>query len=193
MKTTGRWLLALGFAMTANLHAGPFEDTLAKANAGDLVSQMEVANAYAKGLGVEKNPKESVVWYEKAADQGNADAQLALGNLYISGKGVPRDSKKAAGYFLFAAEQGKAAAQVQMARMSLTGSGVPKNERNAYMWARIAANSGDKTGKQIISHLASKLPKAEIAKAEADAKDYLAKKTSDDAAKEIPPVAPPLE
>ena len=60
-------------------------------------------------------------------------------------------------------------------------------------WARIAAEGGDKAGKQIISHLAAKLPKEEIVKAEADAKDYLSKKTSDDAAKGVPPVAPPLE
>lgn len=193
MKTTATWLLALGFAMTAGLQAGPFEETLAKADGGDLVSQMEVANAYAKGLGVEKNPKEALAWYEKAADQGNADAQLALGNLCISGKGVPRDSKKAAGYFLLAAEQGKPAAQVQMARMLLSGAGVPKDERNAYMWARIAAEKGDKSAKGILSHLAAKLPKPEIAKAEADAKDYLMKKTSDDAGKGVPPVAPPLE
>lgn len=193
MKHTGKWLLALGFAMSAHAEAGPFEDTLAKANSGDLVAQMEVAEAYAKGLGIGKDPKQALAWYEKAADQGNADAQLALGNLYMGGKGVPRDSKKAAGYFLFAAEQGKAAAQVQMARMLLSGAGVAKNERNAYMWARIAAGNGDKAGKQIISHLAAKLPKGDVAKAEIDAKDYLMKKSSDDAAKESLPVAPPLE
>jgi hypothetical protein len=193
MKTTGCRLLALGFAMTACLHAGPFEETLAKANGGDLVSQLEAANAYANGLGVDKNPKEAAVWYEKAADQGNADAQLALGNLLISGKGVPRDSKRAASYFLLAAEQGKTAAQVQMARMLLSGAGVAKNERNAYMWARIASEQGDKSAKPILSKLSTQMPKQEIAMAEADAKEYLAKKTSDDAGKGVPPVAPPLE
>lgn len=193
MKTTGRWLLALGIAMTADLQAGPFDETLVKANGGDLTAQMEAGNAYAKGLGVEKNPKEAVAWYEKAADQGNADAQLALGNLLIGGKGVPRDSKRAASYFLLAADQGKTAAQVQMARMLLSGAGVAKNERNAYMWARIAAEQGDKSAKGIISSLTARLPKEEIAKAEAEAKDYQMKKSSDDAGKGVPPVAPPLE
>src|ERR1700747_880353 len=37
----------------------------------------------------------ALVWFRKAADQGDAYAQLALGNLYRKGLGVARDYAKA--------------------------------------------------------------------------------------------------
>ena len=41
-------------------------------------AQFEVARCYQNGIGVEKNAENAVVWYKKAAEQGNAEAQCAL-------------------------------------------------------------------------------------------------------------------
>lgn len=193
MKATGRWLTMLVLALGPLAHGAGFDDTLAKAKAGDAVSQMEVADAYAKGLGIEKNPKEAVEWYRKAADQGNADAQLALGNLLIGGKGVPKDSVEAAKWFLAAAEQGKPAAQLQVARMHLSGLGVPKSQVEACMWGKLAAEKGDKNAKLFLTFLTPKMTERQIAEAEELADVYKKSKPGDDAAKGVPLVAPPLE
>jgi TPR repeat protein len=193
MKTTGRWMAMLVFAAAATAHGAGFDDTLAKAKDGDVIAQMEVADAYAKGLGVEKNPKEAVDWYRKAAEKGNADAQLALGNLLIGGKGVPKDSVEAAKWFLSAAEQGKPAAQLQVARMHLTGLGVPRSQVDACMWAKLAAEKGDKNAKQFLTFLTPKMTEQQIAEADELAGDYKKSKAGDDAAKGVPLVAPPLE
>ena len=55
--------------------------------------------------------KESVKWYQKAAEQGHADAQYNLGYMYRNGQGVPQSDKEAATWFGLAADQGHANAQ----------------------------------------------------------------------------------
>lgn len=41
--------------------------------------------AYQSGIGVEKDEKEAVNWYRKAAEQGNVRAQFMLGMAYQNG------------------------------------------------------------------------------------------------------------
>jgi len=50
-----------------------------KAEKGDAPAQFELAYRYGKGLGVNKDEKEAVIWFGKAADQGYALAEFALG------------------------------------------------------------------------------------------------------------------
>jgi TPR repeat protein len=45
-------------------------------------AQSNLGIAYAFGKGVLKDDKQSVYWYQKAADQGNAEAQSNLGIAY---------------------------------------------------------------------------------------------------------------
>ena len=56
---------------------------------GDLAAQIELANAYRKGIGVTQDYKTAVKWFTIAAEQGDALAQYNLGRLYYLGKGVP--------------------------------------------------------------------------------------------------------
>ncbi|MFZ4388430.1 MAG: tetratricopeptide repeat protein, partial [Chthoniobacterales bacterium] len=51
--------------------------------------------AYLIGFGVQADPKESVRWYQKAADQGHPTGLNNLGVLCDWGYGVERDSEKA--------------------------------------------------------------------------------------------------
>ena len=87
--------------------AGPLEDGLAAALAGDYptamrlwrpladqgnaIAQRNLGNMYANGRGVPQDYAEAMKWYRKAADQGNAPAQLNLGIMYDLGQGVPQD------------------------------------------------------------------------------------------------------
>ena len=54
---------------------------------------------------------ESVKWYRKAAEQGNADAQAALGNCYRDGIGVAKDENEAVIWLNKAIAQGHAGAR----------------------------------------------------------------------------------
>lgn len=54
---------------------------------------------------------ESVEWYQKAAEQGDATAQFYLGLCYDKGKGVAQDYEKAVEWYQKAADQGNAFAQ----------------------------------------------------------------------------------
>ena len=60
-------------------------ETLAKQ--GDLAAQIELANAYRKGIGVNQDYKTAIKWFTLAAEQGNALAQYNLGlHLFLLGK-----------------------------------------------------------------------------------------------------------
>ena len=50
---------------------------------------------YGNGRGVLKDDKQTVKWYQKAADQGYAKAQFNLGVMYAYGEGVLKDLSKA--------------------------------------------------------------------------------------------------
>ncbi|MSP50530.1 MAG: sel1 repeat family protein, partial [Alphaproteobacteria bacterium] len=56
--------------------------------------------------GVPQDYAEAVMWYRKAADQGEADAQTNLGINYANGQGVPQDYVQAHKWFNLAAAKG---------------------------------------------------------------------------------------
>jgi TPR repeat protein len=192
MKAPKRLLTILLLSASATF-GGEIDDILVKAKAGDMVAQIQAAEMYSSGKGVAKDSKEALAWYQKAAEQGSADAQLSLGKLYVSGQGVPKNSVEAAKWFLLAAQQGRAVAQIQMARMHLAGAGVMKDYVEAYKWAKLAGAQGDGQAQQILSFLVPKMTPQQTARAETLVRESLEKKTSDDASKGVPLVAPPLE
>jgi TPR repeat protein len=97
---------------------------------------------YAHGRGVEKDEAEAVVWYRKAAEQGDAAAQCNLGVKYAHGRGVEKDEAEAVVWYRKAAEQGDAAAQCNLGVMYGNGRGVEKDEVEAVEWYRKAAEQG---------------------------------------------------
>src|SRR3974390_805842 len=95
-KTLLSRFFAIFFLLSATLqlHAessDSFEQTKAKAEAGDIDAQKQMAKMYAKGVGVETNFVEAVKWLRKAADKGDAQAQLTLGVFLENGQGLPQD------------------------------------------------------------------------------------------------------
>jgi TPR repeat protein len=86
---------------------------------------------------------ESVRWYRKAAEQGDAKAQYALGYMYRHGRGVEMDYAEAAGWYRKAADQGYAEAQSALGYVYEAGKGVMQNYGQAARWYRKAADQGD--------------------------------------------------
>ena len=54
-------------------------------------SPIQTRANYVRGNGVPQDYRETLRWYRKAADQGNASAQRNLGVMFGEGLGVPQD------------------------------------------------------------------------------------------------------
>ncbi len=116
-------VILVGFLPTSSFGAGDkathkpaqepselFWAAIEEARWGEPEAQYMVANMYEKGEGVEKDPKEAAMWYEKAADQGHPYSMYKLADMYEKGEGVAKDDAKAAEWFKKAAESGAAKA-----------------------------------------------------------------------------------
>ena len=119
---------------------------LARANAGDVASQVQVGDSYAGGSGQARNPKQlaedyrqAAVWFRKAAEKGDIAGELRLAALYRDGRGVERDMAQAAEWYRKAAEQGDADAQATLGVLYSMGQGVPHSDVEAYYWLDLAA------------------------------------------------------
>ena len=102
--------------------AGPFEEAIVAAVAGDFAtavtllsplaeagdpaSQYNLGVFYENGGGVDQDYFEAFRWYGLAARQGHTEAQKSLGAMYGNGWGVDRDFADAFLWFSLAAAQG---------------------------------------------------------------------------------------
>jgi Sel1 repeat len=119
---------------------------IAKAESGDVDSQMWLGVAYERGQFGKANLKEALKWLSLSAEQGNPDAQNALGGMYESGRGVPQNDQMAAEWYRKAAEHdpdlgGASQGRNHLGLISLEGRGVPKDIVQAYMWFKLESPS----------------------------------------------------
>jgi hypothetical protein len=75
-------------------------------DAGDPVSQFELASLYDNGFGLPKDPVQAAHWYEKSANQGYMMAIRNLAVMYDDGVGVPQDKARAKALYEQAEEGG---------------------------------------------------------------------------------------
>jgi TPR repeat protein len=134
-------LLSFALVPAFSQTAAPDTVLLAKANAGDSPSQLQIADHYAKGEGVPQDPRLAADWYRKAAEKGNLEAQVRLADFYRDGKGVPRDMSQAAAWYQKAAELGDPVAQGTLGMLYSAGFGVPQDYFQAYYWFDLAASA----------------------------------------------------
>jgi TPR repeat protein len=120
------------------------------ATKGHMAAQFRLGQLLAAGAtGLDKDDKEAVRWYRKAADQNFPPAFNALGWMYEHQRGVDESNevtalKSAYRYYRKAAEvppgmigEGFPAAQANLARLYATGKGVPaKDLKEAVKWFR---------------------------------------------------------
>jgi TPR repeat protein len=111
------------------------------ADQGDTSAQYRLGRMYHSGIGVKKNEKMSIDFYQKAfnryhkaADQGDASAQYRLGTMYGDGKGVKKDIKMSLDWYHKAADQGNTSALTELGGMYHYGNGVKKDEKMSADW-----------------------------------------------------------
>ena len=87
-------------------------------------------------MGVSRNYRESVRWYRKAAEQGEAIAQFNLGNMYVQGHGVAKDYVQAHLWLSLSAAQGDEDALKLRNRIArqMTSAQISEAERLAWEW-----------------------------------------------------------
>jgi TPR repeat protein len=140
--------LSLGTSLSASNEIF-LERLEALAEQGDLAAQVELANAYRKGIRVTQDYKTAVKWFTLAAEQGHAVAQYNLGIMHSFGLGVVPNYKHAVKWYTLAAEQGDPLAQYNLGRLYYLGSGVSENLIYAHMWAKHASLNGFAMGTEL--------------------------------------------
>lgn len=110
----------------------------------DARAQYHLGQRYADGVGIAKDQKEALRWFEIAADQGLPEAQRALANAYFHARGVAKDMKEGTRRLQLAAEAGDPIAQRDLGYHHAKGLGIPRNEIEAVRWFRMAAAQGDR-------------------------------------------------
>lgn len=119
-------LLAKPNSNNTNQDQSVYWYTLA-AQQGIQEAQMELAEIYRKGLGMNKNIKYAIYWLEKAAQQENWSAMNNLAEIYEAGKETNQDYTKAFYWYKKLAQQNDTNAQQKLAEFYLKGIGTDKD------------------------------------------------------------------
>ncbi len=128
------------------------------ANAGEIRSQLFVADMYLSGTGVTQDYNEAIAWFTKAAENGEPIAQLQTALLYLTGKGAKRNLRKARQFLEKAADHewylpGVNEAQVLLADLYYTGKGGARDLPKAAHWYQQAARRTNAKAKYKLGQL----------------------------------------
>ena len=112
-----------------------FNQTKSKAQRGDANAQFTLGENFANGWGVNKDSKEAMKWYRKAANQGHKKAEKAVEQIISEEKEIAELKAKA--------EQGDAFAQHYLASAYDSGMlGLLEDRKEAFKWRMKAAEQG---------------------------------------------------
>ena len=119
-----------------------------------------------------RDDAEAVMWFRKAADQGDAVAEFLLGYQYANGIGVPLDYGEAMIWFRKAAEQGHRVAKLYLGVMYAEGRGVPQDYVRAHMWFSLSAAQGEQRAVKTLEMAERRMTPAQINEAQRLARDW---------------------
>ncbi|MGJ3494606.1 SEL1-like repeat protein [Piscirickettsia salmonis] len=114
-----------------------------KAEAGNTGAQIYLGRLYTYGLGVRKNMKSAMVWFEKASTSDSAPAMVELGRAYLRSKNLFTDVQRLAGqWYVKAAKAGYVPGMYYLGRVYFEGVGTDKDLKKAFKWYLKAAKKG---------------------------------------------------
>jgi localization factor PodJL len=120
----------------------PEKSLIARAEAGDVAAQFDLAVRYAEGRSGAHDYELAAKWYSKAAQQGHAIAQYRLALLYEKGLGVAKDMERAKELYQRAAERGNVRAMHNLGVLAAEGADGKPNYTSAALWFAQAAEYG---------------------------------------------------
>lgn len=124
---------------------------LRAAELGSLEAQFLCGQMYQRGLSVEADDKQALLWYKRAAKQGFIHAQTACAALYEEGRGTEMDLKRALFWYEQAAKQGAVDAQLKCGVMYSCGRADTRNPKKARRWLETAADNGSEEARRILA------------------------------------------
>lgn len=92
--------------------------------------------------GIEVDVYAAAIWFESAAEAGNADAMAELGLCYELGCGKEQSDEKALDWYMRAAEKGNLTAKYSVGEAFEEARGVPQSDEEACLWYYKAAVDG---------------------------------------------------
>ncbi len=101
-----------------------------------------LAEIYANGLGIERNPKRAFNLYEKAAKLNYRDALVKLGDAYKYGNGIDRNPIKSYRFYRQAASMGSRDGMLSLVDNYQCGVGKAPNARYENIWRTRAIHEG---------------------------------------------------
>ncbi|GGY87964.1 hypothetical protein GCM10011613_36240 [Cellvibrio zantedeschiae] len=119
-------------------HAAAIKEFTALGNAGNISAQLILGALYSKGGVIPRDDRGALVWFQRAAEQGNPEAQYQVGNLHENSQ-LPQNYAQAAHWYHRAAQKDLAKAQVRLGHIYNRGLGTTQNFNEAVLWYGKAA------------------------------------------------------
>jgi len=127
---------------------------------GHAPAQYKLGSCYEYGtLSCIVDPRKSIAWYSRAAEQGDPEGELALSGWYLTGaEGIlPQSDQEAFLWAQKAAQKGLAKAEFAVGYYIETGIGTGKDVQEAKRWYLRAAEQGQKRAMARLAEL-KKMP-----------------------------------
>ena len=134
------------------------------ATAGEPGAMHNLALAYYKGVGGERNSTKAASWFRRAADLNLVDSQFNLAQLYEFGRGVDQNVAESYKWYLIAARNGDATARARAT--ALRGQLTPEGQRIAERSASGFRSQASVAPIQTAALTASAAPSAGLATAQ---------------------------
>ena len=122
-------------------------------------AQYALCLLHQRGIGVQKNDVEAVLWCQKAADQNYSAAITHVGIAMLEGRGIPKDEEAARKTLERAAELDEPNAQFTLGRIYERGLGTKKDLVVAMKWFILAAEQAHQLATQKVEELSTSLPR----------------------------------
>lgn len=121
-----------------------YEEALKSAESGDSAGMSLVASAYLTGRGIERDPAQANLWFEKAAEAGDVNSQNNVALRILANPASTEDEKEKGLYWLEkAASNGHPDSALRLGMLYMTGSNVTKDTESGVKFLRTAAMASD--------------------------------------------------
>lgn len=137
-------------------------ELLTKAKNGDSSAQLELADIYIHGYGIEEDEAQAELWAIKSAENGNVNAMYWLGDGYATYASLVEDMdpinaeehyKKAFTWFLKGSDLNHLESMVGLAKLYLHGEGVIQDTEKSLNLLKKAAALGSKEAMREIAFM----------------------------------------
>jgi tetratricopeptide (TPR) repeat protein len=116
-----------------------------------------------RGSSVNRNDRDTIEFFRRSAELGNAPAQVALGYMYDTGFRVAKEPRRAADWYKKAAQQGDSLAPWLLGRVIYLGAVPPLDVNDAISWLQRASDSNNPFAQHLLGLI--KLEKNDYTKA----------------------------